>query len=277
MTDLTILIPYQYDGPFRLRNLQASVGHWASLGHTPLVGDYSPNRKDLRLQGCDIVIPELIYPYFSLPYAINELVIRCETENFLYIDTDCVIAEDHLNRLIDMFVETGADMVCGSTSPVITINEHETKLMAKGVNFSNISRFGGHYYETCPGGFILGRKNIYMRAGMENEKFGYHGQEDRERVFRFASLGYNMLRGDITVYHMAHPVKVPNGTEEQAKKNNLKFYKESIQKSPSETMDDLLTQPQVIRLGLTPKFESDTRHAGYVKWKKYMETQNDCE
>lgn len=57
----------------------------------------------------------------------------------------------------------------------------------------------------CGGGFLVNRE-IYRRAGMENENFFGWGVEDGERVKRMEILGFNVSRVNYgPMYHFTHP------------------------------------------------------------------------
>jgi hypothetical protein len=47
-------------------------------------------------------------------------------------------------------------------------------------------------------------RSVYFEGGMENENFKGSSPEDKERFFRFTSLGYNVGRIDNWIYHLEH-------------------------------------------------------------------------
>ena len=48
------------------------------------------------------------------------------------------------------------------------------------------------------------RKKTYIEGGMENENFKAYAPEDKERFYRFSTLGYSVGRIDNVVYHLEH-------------------------------------------------------------------------
>tara|TARA_R100000008_G_C3580223_1_gene167992 strand:- start:888 stop:1886 length:999 start_codon:yes stop_codon:yes gene_type:complete len=48
------------------------------------------------------------------------------------------------------------------------------------------------------------RKKTYIEGGMENENFKAYAPEDKERFYRFNTLGYRVGRIDNVVYHLEH-------------------------------------------------------------------------
>ena len=44
----------------------------------------------------------------------------------------------------------------------------------------------------------------YREGGMENENFRHNIPEDKERIHRFTTLGYNVGRIENWVYHLEH-------------------------------------------------------------------------
>ena len=47
-------------------------------------------------------------------------------------------------------------------------------------------------------------RSVYFEGGMENENFRGSSPEDKERFFRFTTLGYNVGRIDNWIYHLEH-------------------------------------------------------------------------
>ena len=48
------------------------------------------------------------------------------------------------------------------------------------------------------------KRSVYIEGGMENENFRGSSPEDKERFFRFTTLGYNVGRIDNWIYHLEH-------------------------------------------------------------------------
>ena len=47
-------------------------------------------------------------------------------------------------------------------------------------------------------------RSVYIQGGMENENFRAYAPEDKERYYRFVTLGYNVGRLKDYVYHLEH-------------------------------------------------------------------------
>ena len=47
-------------------------------------------------------------------------------------------------------------------------------------------------------------RQVYIDGGMENENFKAYAPEDKERFYRFTTLGYNVGRVNDYVYHLEH-------------------------------------------------------------------------
>ena len=48
------------------------------------------------------------------------------------------------------------------------------------------------------------RTSVYKEGGMENENFKAYSPEDKERFYRFTTLGYSVGRINNYVYHLEH-------------------------------------------------------------------------
>ena len=47
-------------------------------------------------------------------------------------------------------------------------------------------------------------RKVYIEGGLENENFKAYAPEDKERYYRFTTLGYNVGRITDFVYHLEH-------------------------------------------------------------------------
>lgn len=47
-------------------------------------------------------------------------------------------------------------------------------------------------------------RQVYIEGGMENENFKAYAPEDKERFYRFTTMGYNVGRINNFVYHLEH-------------------------------------------------------------------------
>jgi len=61
-------------------------------------------------------------------------------------------------------------------------------------------------------------RSSYIGGGMENENFRGSSPEDKERFFRFTTLGYNVCRIDNWIYHLEHS-RGPNSWPESVRGN----------------------------------------------------------
>tara|TARA_B000000532_G_scaffold103812_1_gene83375 strand:- start:451 stop:1002 length:552 start_codon:yes stop_codon:yes gene_type:complete len=48
------------------------------------------------------------------------------------------------------------------------------------------------------------KRSVYIQGGMENENFKAYAPEDKERYYRFVTLGYSVGRLKNYVYHLEH-------------------------------------------------------------------------
>ena len=55
------------------------------------------------------------------------------------------------------------------------------------------------------GGAIFANKQVFIEAGMENERFYGWGAEDDELYYRWQNLGYKIYRSKGVIFHLTHP------------------------------------------------------------------------
>jgi hypothetical protein len=59
-------------------------------------------------------------------------------------------------------------------------------------------------YDAQSGWVQFFRRSVYIEGGMENENFRAYAPEDKERLYRFEKMGYNIGRIDSHIYHLEH-------------------------------------------------------------------------
>jgi hypothetical protein len=93
-------------------------------------------------------------------------------------------------------------------------------------------------------------RDVYFEGGMENENFRGSSPEDKERYFRFTTLGYTVLRIDDYIYHLEHsrgrnswPTSVQGNPY---MKNNFEVW-EKIQKMNKEQLKEYYSRQEYLK------------------------------
>jgi hypothetical protein len=140
---------------------------------------------------------------------LNEMISLCTTDVVVNYDCDVLLKPKTYIESCRMITEDNYDVVYpygfGSwQKQIFADDELVSEFLSNDCDFSilekkyveNLSRYGHVQFF---------KRLSYIEGGMENENFISWSPEDKERYFRFTTLGYNVGRiDDAFVYHLEH-------------------------------------------------------------------------
>jgi len=149
-----------------------------------------------------------IDPTFYRMRYINEMINMCDTEVIGNYDCDVLLPVSTYIKVQDLIVNDGVDVVYPYglgiyVKKVTTTDEMVSNFLINDSDFSYLEK------QIVPDNAHSGhcqffKRSSYIEAGMENENFKSWGPEDKERLHRFTTLGYNVTRVEDYVYHLEH-------------------------------------------------------------------------
>lgn len=232
LQDVTFVIPVHYDHDDRYNNALVSISMLKKYFNTNII---------IGEQGSDMfknLATELNVKYikhtctsFHRTQMLNELTTIAQTPIVVNFDADVLIPPLQL-YLAAMQIRTGlSDFVYPYDGRFASVNRRQWfdtmyRYLDAGL-FKNNS-FSGTLPgdEPSQGGAVMYRKSTFLEAGGENENFISYAPEDRERIWRFKKLGYNVNRIDGTLYHLDHFIGPNSSMQHQySQANNLEYTK----------------------------------------------------
>lgn len=220
MKDATFIIPLRIDSSDRVRNIITTVGFLLKtfdskvivkeVDSTPLFSEYALPQITEYLDGC---VDNLLYEFeksddtvFYRMQIINEMLSKVETDIVFNYDCDVLLQEETYLKASQM-IRDGYDIVYpygfGNYQKQVHANDEVVSDFLNELDF-NVLDSKSNIFDAQYGHVQVLSTKSYFDAGMENENFKGSSPEDKERFYRFSTLGYNVGRIDDFVYHLEH-------------------------------------------------------------------------
>jgi hypothetical protein len=220
LKEATFIIPIRIESSDRLRNVITTTAFLLENFDTNIIikevdsesvfkNEALPILKDIL--DIDITINHIFEKsedsLFHRQKVLNEMIVETDTEIVVNYDCDvllplssyCEAYESILNHEYDVIYPYGEGIYQQQVKATDEIVSHflQTKDFDYLENHSKLhtSDFGWAQFFN---------RQIYIDGGMENENFRAYAPEDKERFYRFTTLGYNVGRIYGYVYHLEH-------------------------------------------------------------------------
>ena len=222
LSQATFIIPIRIESPDRLRNVVTTTAFLIENFDTNIiikeVDEESVFRKEALpiLEGIleddlwvnlNHIFESSKEPLFHRQRVLNEMIDVTDTPIVVNYDCDAILPLESYNLaykgimdgVYDVVYPYGSGMYqkqVAATDEVVS-NFLETKdyVHLDAASRLHTSDFGwAQFFKT----------NVYREGGMENENFKAYAPEDKERFYRFTTLGYNVGRIENFVYHLEH-------------------------------------------------------------------------
>ena len=164
------------------------------------LGDGIKNLKHIFEQSDD--------PVFYRMHILNEMLSESKTDIVVNYDCDVLLKIPTYLKGCDMILKEGYDLVypfgLGDYQKQIFADDNlVSEFLSNDFDFSILEK-KENYYMSQYGHVQFFNRQSYISGGMENENFKGSSPEDKERFFRFTTLGYKVGRIDDYVYHLEH-------------------------------------------------------------------------
>ena len=209
--DLTFVIPFYYDGEYRLENLQCILKILGKFGSNVIVieqGGYQHFTNtdfyfdEAKINGKYYFIPNhdvcqgLGIELFYRTKIINIGLKKVATKYASIYDTDVFFDDENYRKTYDLLL--------GKRTVVYPYDgrfvDIDRSYITDGIIKQQTSMATGSY-----GGAVFLNLDDYRKCGLENEKLIGWAPEDFERHSRIDKLGFNIHRIEGKCYHIIHP------------------------------------------------------------------------
>ena len=146
-------------------------------------------------------------PLFHRQRVLNEMIIEAETEIVVNYDCDVILPLESYALAYKGIIDGIYDVIYPYGSGM-----YQKQVEASDTLVSEFLQTGNYKclddsskVHTADFGWVqFFRRQVYIEGGLENENFKAYAPEDKERFYRFTTLGYNIGRIDNFVYHLEH-------------------------------------------------------------------------
>ncbi|HHT9135815.1 MAG TPA: alpha-1,2-fucosyltransferase [Candidatus Wunengus sp. YC60] len=208
LNDTTFMIPVTYDHQDRKENFSLTMKFIENNFMTNVI--VAEEGGQTFLNGLNPSMCKY-YPhdmkYFHRTKMLNNIARRSETPIIFNWDADIIMSPVQVWQAIEKIRE-GADMVYPYDGRFAKVPRLWFKIISPDLD---VSRFAGIAFNglqegrrASVGGAVAFNKESFFKGGGENENYISYGPEDRERFYRFTTLGFRIERVKGVLYHMNH-------------------------------------------------------------------------
>lgn len=220
LSDATFIIPLRIDSNDRVRNIITTVGFILEtfdakvivkeVDSQPLFSEYALPQiieyMEGNIKNLKHVFEKSDDPIFYRMQIINEMLSMVKTDIVFNYDCDVLLQVETYEKAAQM-IRDGYDIVYpygfGNYQKQVNVNDEIVSEFLNELDFSILDSHSNPYDAQYGHVQVLSTKT-YFDAGMENENFKGSSPEDKERFYRFNTLGYKVGRIDDYVYHLEH-------------------------------------------------------------------------
>jgi hypothetical protein len=147
-------------------------------------------------------------PVFYRMKILNEMISLTKTEVVINSDCDILLPVESYVESYNLILSGRADVVYpygngNYQKQVFADDKLVSNFLNSDYDFSILDEQSKIW--TSDFGWIqFFNRKVYFEGGMENENFRGSSPEDKERFFRFTTLGYNVVRLNKFIYHLEH-------------------------------------------------------------------------
>ena len=145
---------------------------------------------------------------FYRMHILNEMLFQVKTDVVVNYDCDVLLPIDSYVNAYESIISEESDVVYpfgnGNYQKQIFANDElVSEFLSNDFDFSILEKKSN--ISTSYFGWVqFFNRKVYIDGGMENENFRGSSPEDKERFFRFTTLGYNVNRINSFIYHLEH-------------------------------------------------------------------------
>ena len=227
LSDVTFIIPLRIDSVERFHNLTYLINYFERnlITNVILLESDAERKINFKSNSTSINFDYLFVkdesPFFHRTKLLNIMISRSQTPYVANYDCDVLLPLQAYERSYALLREH--DFVYPFNGlfldipPAIKAKLFSNEISICDINISECGILG----KDSVGGAIFAKRASYIESGLENERFIAYGFEDQERISRWITLGYRIVRLDNPLYHMCHPRGINSRSENPYFNNNI--------------------------------------------------------
>jgi hypothetical protein len=221
LKEATFIIPVRIESEDRMRNVLTSIVFLLENFDTNIIikevdttsvfkEDILPQLKEFYddLSSLKHVFEKSEDPVFYRMHILNEMLAMTTTKVVVNCDCDILLPIESYIESYRMIMDDEADVVYpygngNWQKQVLADDELVSEFLNSNCDFSILEN-KSKVWSSDFGWVQFFDRDVYFEGGMENENFRGSSPEDKERYFRFTTLGYRVARIDNFIYHLEH-------------------------------------------------------------------------
>jgi len=221
LSDATFIIPIRLESDDRIRNVITSTCFILENFDTNLIIKEVDVESVFELQALpqikeylgDVSKIKHIFeksdaPEFHRQRVLNEMIMEAKTEIVVNYDCDVLLPLESYHEAYLSVLHHTHDVIYPYAQgeyqkQVQATDELVSEFLSNDFDFSILDK-QSNIHTSDVGWVQFFNRQVYIDGGMENENFVAYAPEDKERFYRFSTLGYNIGRINDYVYHLEH-------------------------------------------------------------------------
>ena len=220
LTKATFIIPIRIESSDRLRNVITSTAFLLENFDTNIIikevdsesifeSQALPILKDILDVDVNVnhIFEKSDEPLFHRQRVLNEMIMESDTEVVVNYDCDVLLPLDSYCEAYQLILHHTNDVIYpygqGMYQYQVRATDEIVSHFLQTGDFDYIEKHSNLHTSDFGWAQFFNRQ-VYIDGGMENENFKAYAPEDKERFYRFTTLGYNVGRVNDYVYHLEH-------------------------------------------------------------------------
>lgn len=220
LSEATFIIPIRIESQDRLRNVITTTAFLIDNFDTKIIikevdsesifiRDVVPALKDFYDVNTRIfhIFEKSDEPLFHRQKVLNEMVVEAKTEIVVNYDCDVLLPLDSYHEAYQSILHHTHDVIYpygqGMYQKQVRATDEVVSKFLETSNYQYLDE-ASNLHTSDFGWVQFFNRQVYINGGLENENFKAYSPEDKERFYRFTTLGYNVGRINDYVYHLEH-------------------------------------------------------------------------
>jgi hypothetical protein len=220
LSQATFIIPIRIESTDRMRNVITSLAFLLENFETNIIVKEVDSRSIFQEEAmpilediCDVPV-DLFHifekshePLFHRQRVLNEMIMETKTKIVVNYDCDVILPKESYELAYRGILDGVYDVVYPYGSGMYQKQVHATDVTVSQFLESGDYEFlnaVSNIHTSDFGWTQFFKTSVYRYGGMENENFKAYAPEDKERYFRFNTMGYSVGRIENYVYHLEH-------------------------------------------------------------------------
>ena len=262
LTEATFIIPIRIESQDRLRNVVTTTAFLLENFDTNIIikevdsesvfsRDALPILSNILDEEIAVahIFEESSQPLFHRQKVLNEMVAETNTEIVVNYDCDVLLPLDSYREAYQDILQHKHDVIYPYGQGMYQKQVEATdEVVSKFLEIGDCKILDDHSnVHTSDFGWVqFFNRQVYIDGGLENENFKAYAPEDKERFYRFTTLGYNVGRINDYVYHLEHARGENSWFNNPHMSSNMEEW-EKIQKMGKEQLLEYYSQQEYLK------------------------------